>query len=67
MIDKAYSSAMFDMLERETWTVRKYMAYPITRVELLSVPNDSNPNCLPRRIFTLDPTTGQWVEECAKP
>ncbi len=65
MKEQAYASAIFDMLERETWTVSKYMAYPISRVELLSVPSDSNPNCQPRRVFVLNPDNGQWVEESA--
>jgi hypothetical protein len=63
MAEKLYSSAMFNMLDRESQTEKGFMAYPITRVELVSVPSEENPRGLPHRVFVVDPASGQWREE----
>jgi len=61
MAEKQYSAALLSMLDRASQTERGYMAYPITRVELLAPVTDANPDGLPRRVFRVG-DNGQWEE-----
>lgn len=60
MSDRKYLSAIVTFLNRDTDT-QTAMTYPITRIELLSMPSEANPNGDPRRVFIVE--GDRWVEQ----
>jgi hypothetical protein len=61
MSEKDYSTAIIELLDRDSQQVRRGMCYPITRVELLSLPSADNLEGLPKRVFIVE--GGKWVEQ----
>lgn len=53
MSEEKYLSAIVTFLDRDSGT-KTAMTYPITRIELLSMPSASNLTGEPRRVFVVD-------------
>jgi hypothetical protein len=56
-----YASAMFDMLDRDEQSIKKFMAYPITRIVLRSLQSEANPTGKPIRTFVVNDKS-EWEE-----
>lgn len=58
MTEKAYCSATFDMLDRDSQEVTPFMAYPITKVQLNELRGG---DVMAVRTFAVN-EEGKWVE-----
>jgi hypothetical protein len=54
MTELHYASAMFDMLDRDDQSVKKFIAYPITKVVLRSIQSTTNPEGHPMKTFIVN-------------
>jgi hypothetical protein len=61
MTEQPYASAVFDLLDRDDQSVKKFIAYPTNRVVLRALQSEANPSGHPVRTFVVNDKS-EWEE-----